>query len=38
MFTQESSYPVVLTALAVVGLVATVGLLTLALNGFQVFW
>lgn len=38
MFTQQSSYPYVLMALAVAGLAATVGLLTLALHGFKVFW
>jgi hypothetical protein len=38
MFTQESSYPYVLIAVAVAGIVATVGLLTLALHGFKVFW
>lgn len=38
MFTQESSYPFVLITLAVAGLVATVGLLMSALDGFKVFW
>lgn len=38
MFTQQSSYPFVLLALAVAGLAATVGLLTLALQGLKVFW
>jgi hypothetical protein len=38
MFTQQSSYPFILMTLAVAGLVATVGLLTRALQGFKVFW
>jgi|GEM_PF-2881692 hypothetical protein len=38
MSTQESNYPYVLITLAVAGLVATVGLLMLALHGFKVFW
>jgi hypothetical protein len=38
MFTQQSRYPFVLMTLAVAGLAATVGLLTVALQGSKVFW
>jgi hypothetical protein len=38
MHTERTSYPFVLMTLAVAGLAATVGLLTLALSGFKVFW